>query len=267
MASRSTAPHTAPPSPPAHEGRRKGLLWPTIAMLGALAVLLGLGTWQLQRKFWKDGVLARIAAERTAPPVEGTATWPAVACRVAETCEYTPVRLRGRFDHTAERHIFTAPPQAKGVAGASRAGFWVFTPLRLDGGGTAYVNRGFIPEELKAISARGTGATDGAVEIVGHYRTAQVRGTFDGANDTGRNIWYVRAPAELWSAESGIGANARGVYLDMIGPIPDGGWPRPLAGRIEISNRHLEYALTWFGLAGTLLAVYGAFAYGRLRAR
>jgi surfeit locus 1 family protein len=36
--------------------------------------------------------------------------------------------------------------------------------------------------------------------------------------------------------------------------------------RLELPNRHLEYALTWYGLAATLVGVYLAFAISRLRA-
>jgi surfeit locus 1 family protein len=35
--------------------------------------------------------------------------------------------------------------------------------------------------------------------------------------------------------------------------------------RLELPNRHLEYALTWYGLAATLAGVYLAFAVSRLR--
>ena len=45
------------------------LLWPTVVALGALAVLLGLGTWQLQRKVWKDGLQKQIDVGVSRAPV------------------------------------------------------------------------------------------------------------------------------------------------------------------------------------------------------
>jgi surfeit locus 1 family protein len=180
------------------------------------------------------------------------------------------VRLRGVFDHTEERHIFTAPPRAPGVPATARAGYWVLTPLRLEGTGRiAHVNRGFVPDDRKAADSRAAGQPSGTVEIVGLYRTADRRATFDGANDPAGNVWYVRDPAELWPRAFPAATSPGGAwpvaYVDMTGPPPGGGLPLPLGGRTTISNRHLEYALTWYGLAGTLLAVYGAFAWGRLR--
>ena len=51
----------------------------------------------------------------------------------------------------------------------------------------------------------------------------------------------------------------------MPGRSPPGGLPRGGVTRLDLPNRHLEYALTWYGLALTLIGVYGAFAASRLR--
>jgi cytochrome oxidase assembly protein ShyY1 len=44
----------------------------TIVVIGALAVLIALGVWQLKRAVWKEQLLARYAAAEKMPPV----TWP-----------------------------------------------------------------------------------------------------------------------------------------------------------------------------------------------
>ena len=49
----------------------------------------------------------------------------------------------------------------------------------------------------------------------------------------------------------------------MVLTPPAGGQPLPLAGKIELPNRQLEYALTWFSLAATLFAVFVIFASRR----
>ena len=48
-------------------------------------------------------------------------------------------------------------------------------------------------------------------------------------------------------------------------PAAPGGWPKGGVTRLELPNRHLEYALTWYGLAGALVAVFIAFAATRWR--
>jgi surfeit locus 1 family protein len=44
-----------------------------------------------------------------------------------------------------------------------------------------------------------------------------------------------------------------------------GGWPRGGATYLDLPNRHLEYALTWFGLALALIGVFFVYARRRLR--
>ncbi len=247
------------------------LLIPTLLSLIGLTILITLGTWQLNRKSWKDSIQATLKTRGTSTPIAANAIWPGLPCHdlkdtgLANPCEYQPVVLRGTYDHARERHIFTAAPSVQGLG--SGRGYWVFTPLKLDGTSkTVFINRGFIPETKKDPSTRIAGQPNQPVEVIGLYRSAQERATFDGENDPARNIWYVRNPQELWPASSDASTvNEMWSYIDQTAPQPAGGLPLPLAAKIELSNRHMEYALTWYGLAATLLGVFATFAYGRLK--
>lgn len=246
------------------------LLVPTILSAMAFCILVGLGTWQWQRRAWKETILATLATRGKSPPIPATANWPGLPCHdlkdtgLANGCEYQPVSVRGIFDHTRERHIFTAAPQVQGLG--SQQGYWIFTPLQLDGSGkTVFVNRGFVPADRKEPSKRVLGQTSQTVEVAGLYRSAQLRATFDGQNDTAKNVYYVRNPSELWPVDPEARVNEMWVYVDQTSPVPAGGFPLPLAGKVEISNRHLEYAITWYGLAATLVVMYAAFARSRLK--
>lgn len=250
---------------------RAKLVVPTLLTVVGLAILIGLGTWQMSRRAWKDNILAKIKERSAAPPIVATSIWPGLPCHdlkdtgLADPCEYQPIVVRGVFDHSRERHIFTAAPRAPGVREGS--GYWVFTPLKLDGTGrTVFVNRGYVPEARKDPAKRVLGQTTQSVEIAGVYRSAQVRAMFDATNDVAKNMYFVRSPAELWPASPDQPLEEMWAYVDQTGPEPAGGFPMPISGSIELSNRHLEYALTWYGLAGTLLAVYAAFAWTRLKA-
>lgn len=246
------------------------LLVPTIFSVVGIAILIGLGTWQLNRKIWKEHIQATLKARGAAPPIAATAIWPGLPCHdmtdtgLVNPCDYQPVTVRGTFDHGRERHIFTAAPNAPGL-GQGR-GYWVFTPLKLEASGkTVFVNRGFVPEDRKEPAKRVVGQTTQPVEITGLYRSAQQRAMFDGENDAPKNIWYVRSPAELWPVDPKAATlDDMWAYVDMTGPVPAGGFPLPLAGKVELTNRHLEYAITWYGLALTLVGVYAAYARGRL---
>ena len=266
--------------------RAAGLLWPTLACVPALALLIGLGVWQWQRMAWKTAIVAQIEARAKQAPLSfqealnlrcNTGRAPRNGREAAPgiDCEYLRVRLRGAFIHNRERHLFA------GVVGksGSELGYWVFTPFQLDikttpGDSTrpVVVNRGFIPDRLKRVRVPESEPQTDMREIVVQIRRSELRGWFDANNDTTRNVYYVRNPRELVSAAGkipsvGPAASIRSwiFYFEEVGAKPADSYPRPLAGTIAIPNRHFEYALTWWGLAATLVGVFIAFAWTRMR--
>jgi surfeit locus 1 family protein len=232
------------------------LLWPTAATLVALAILVGLGTWQLQRLRWKEGIIARIAA-RTGAPAE-----PLERIRAAEAAggdvEYSHARVRGRFRHGEERYLYAPAPAG--------LGWQVLTPLEWAPSHVVWVNRGFVPDARKAPATRPLGQVTGEVEVRGLVRQPRAT-TFTPLNDTAGNLWYWADVAGLTrSAFAAVPVTADPFILEAdADPAPPGGLPQGGVTRLVIANRHLEYALTWFGLALTLIGVYCAFAIGRLR--
>src|ERR1700760_955344 len=87
--------------------RRESLGWriaKPIILLVALAILLSLGTWQVQRLHWKEGLLADIAERRVAPPVP-LSTIEAMAASGGDI-EYRNVTATGRYLNNKERHFF-----------------------------------------------------------------------------------------------------------------------------------------------------------------
>lgn len=244
----------------AQDLNRARLVWPTVATLAALAILLSLGTWQMQRKAWKQGLIDAIAQRVTADPVPldtATRRWTA-----GEDLEYLRLTARGRFHHDKERLLY-AP-------GKDGPGFHVFTPLETPTGSYLFVNRGFIPDRLKDPSTRTSGQAAGEVEVIGLLRRPSEQGLFTPANEPSHNLWF-------WRDLDGMAASVLTrdqsktlpFFLDEqprgSTPAPTATWPRPGVTRLDLPNRHLEYALTWYGLAGALIAVYLAFARGRLR--
>lgn len=259
--------------------RGKGLLLPTLAASAAFVLLVGLGIWQWQRKAWKEELIATIDARIAAAPVAPD-QWAALNCRplqevgLAASCDFKMVRLAGRFDHGGERHVFANVPRSG--SGPGGPGYWVLTPFELENapGSRIYVNRGFVPEPRKDPASRSEGQIADRIEIVGQVRTAEPRGIFINDNSPRANVWFLRNPRELlglgeieagppgWQA---AGPDPLEFYVEQIAPPPPGGLPAPRPSRIELPNRHLEYALTWWGLSLTLVGVYVAFVLGRIR--
>ncbi|MBO6666932.1 SURF1 family protein [Parvibaculum sp.] len=221
------------------------MLWPTVMTLAALPVLIGLGLWQVERLQWKEALLQRIDTRLNgeAAPMPAPGTWDAFD---AEAEEYRRVKLTGRF-LPREFHHFT---QDEGGA----AGYGIVSPLEVAEGAVVLVDRGFVPAALK--EAHG-GVPEGEVSFTGVLRAPQRRGPFDGQDDTQKNVWMVRDPARMGAALDGM-KPAPFIVEAERGSFP-GEWPKPKGTRVDIPNNHLDYALTWFGLAGVLAVIYIAY--------
>ncbi|TCT03456.1 SURF1 family protein [Aquabacter spiritensis] len=240
----------------------RGLLLPSLVALAALAVLVALGTWQIERLAWKNAVVAQVAA-RTAEapaPVPPVSQWPAL--NNAED-EYRPVTATGRFDHARETLIYTVLSDPKGPL--KGPGFWVVTPLLRNDGPPVLVNRGFVPEDRRSPGTRAEGQVAGEVRVTGLMRLAEEPSWFVPENDPGRNAWYRRDPEQIGRAR-GL-TDVAPFLIDADAAPNPGGLPQGGETRLSFPNRHLEYALTWYGLAVTLVGVYLAFVVTRLRTR
>lgn len=239
--------------------RRAGLIVPALMTLIALPILIALGAWQWQRMTWKEDLIAKAKARAYGEPVAYGAALEQFA-RVGEA-EYLKVRVRGVFDHANERHLYAPRPQSQG--------WTVVTPLRpTDGAPAALVMRGWVPDKLKDADQRSEGQIKGETDVVGLVRAAESMGAFDVAPDTAGNRWYWRDLDGLRaSLQPPLTAEASAPFLieALAEPANPGGWPKGAEPKITIPNRHLEYVLTWWGLAATLLAVFAVFAAKRLR--
>ena len=86
---------------------------------------------------------------------------------------------------------------------------------------------------------------------------------FSPADDPGKNLWFVRDPLAI-AAAKGIEPVAP-FYVEQESPAPPGGLPQPGKIAPTLRNAHLQYALTWYGLALVLAVMFGAWARGALR--
>jgi surfeit locus 1 family protein len=241
-------------------GRGTGLsslMVATIFALLALALLLSLGVWQLHRLTWKEGLLAQIDQRLNAPatPLPPRAQWSSLS---QESDEYRHVRVTGRFEHNNEAYVFRTAG-----SGLGEAGFLVLTPLHLADGSRILVNRGFVPERLRDPATRTAGQTSGDVTIAGALRWPEERNTFTPADEPSRHVWYTRDPISMARAFNLSDAAPFSIDADSSADQS-----QPLQGGatvVSLHNDHLSYAVTWFGLAATLVGVFGVFAWRRLK--
>ena len=154
---------------------------PTLLALVGLAVLVGLGSWQLARKAWKEALISRIAERTKAAPVplaEALRRW-----REGGDVEYLRVRMSGRFRHDAERHMFAVDDKLG-------PGFHIYTPLETPDKQAVLVNRGFVPALLKEAATRPGGQMSGPVTVTGLVRRPTRPGWFAPPSEPARNFFY-----------------------------------------------------------------------------
>jgi surfeit locus 1 family protein len=229
----------------------RALILPLIAVGLGLAALIALGTWQLERKAWKEALIASVTARATASPIAlpAAASWPSLR---ATNDEYRRVKFDAVFEHGAEAVIYGAASAFR--PDVSGPGYWIFTPARLADGSLVVVNRGFVPDGRQDAKTRAEGQVLGTVEIVGALRWPDQRHWFTPNDDPAHNLWFARDPQAL-AAAKGLGPVAP-FYVEQETPVPPGGLPQPGKLFVQLPDNHLQYALTWYGLAIVLLAVF-----------
>jgi len=215
----------------------------------ACAFLSGLGIWQLRRLKWKEGLLAHIHDRMKAPPspLPPRAKW---ATLKPDNYDYRHVVLHGVFDNSKESYLYR--PGSTGGRDEG-PGYEILTPFRLDSGGIVFINRGFVRLDKKNPATRAAGEIAGETTLTGVMRGPEPRNLFTPADEPAKNLWFTRDPAAL-AAHWGL-HNAAPFSVDADAtPVP-GGWPQGGATVVSIPNNHFGYAMTWFGLAATLLGI------------
>ncbi|NVO57299.1 SURF1 family protein [Rhodobacteraceae bacterium B1Z28] len=211
------------------------ILFLLIFGIAGLAVLLSLGIWQSQRLSWKEAVLAdieaRISGETVGLPDQLS----------PEDDRYLPVSASGEI-LPGEIHVLVS---VKKVG----PGYRVIAPFRT-GGRTILIDRGFIrtPDKL---SDRQIGAMD----VTGNLHWPDEIDSYTPEPDIDDNIWFARDVPAL-AAKLGtepVLLIARSQTDPDITPLP--------VSVTGIPNDHLQYAVTWFGLALVWAAMTGYFLW------
>ena len=229
-------------------------IWAALTVALTVAILLGLGTWQLRRLGEKQQLLAHVAALRDAPaePLE------IVLRRASEGLEGEYVRVQ-----TACPALERQPTLKLYALKDGAIGYRLIAACPVDAPPfrTILVDRGFIPSEVVDTP---TTPIDLARPIVGILRKPDRGNLFTPRDNPAANDWYRRDPVAM--ARALKAAYPAPFVLMLEAPAPHGPGPQPAALPADIPNRHLEYALTWYGLALVLLAGYIATLVRRRKA-
>jgi surfeit locus 1 family protein len=237
---------------------RSDLVLPALFALVAIALFIGLGTWQVQRKACKEALIENLEQRLSAPPVDLPPPQDWAKLDPAKD-EFRRVKFSAAFAPGAEALVYTSGSALR--SDVFGTGYWVFAPAQLAGGGLVVVNRGFVPEGRQDPATLEAGVSPNRVELVGVMRWPETRGVFSPNDDPGRNLWFVRDPSAIATAK-GWGEVAP-FYVELESPQPPGGLPRPGSLKPNLRNDHLQYAITWYGLALVVVGMFGFWLSGR----
>ena len=210
----------------------------TFGLIGA-AILIGLGTWQLQRLDWKQGVLADIDSRISSAPV------PVPATPDPEADKYLPVQATGTV-LAGEAHVLVS---IKDVG----PGYRIIAPFELSDGRTILLDRGFVRD-----SAKDTARTTGPLSVTGNLHWPDEVDSYTPAPDLGGNTWFARDVPALAQALGTdpvlLIARTTSEPAPTVTPLP--------VDSAGIPNDHLQYAITWFSLAAIWLVMTFFFMRG-----
>ncbi len=242
--------------------RRPGLAGFALFTLAMTAALIALGVWQLQRRVAKHALIAALTERLATAPVAlpPSAQWSTLT---PERDEFRRVSFTATYAALPDAMVYSSGSAVR--KDAATPGTWAFLPARLPGGEMVVIDAGFVENTMqdRAVQDRAVAklATGAPVTLTGYLRFPEATGWLTPAESRTKRLWFVRDHRAIASA-LGWG-NVAPFYVDLERPVPENGIPRPGPLDVHLKDDHLQYAITWFGLAGAVLIAFGVWARGR----
>lgn len=238
--------------------KRRSVLGLALIALVMISVLTSLGIWQLHRKDEKRALIAalteRLAAGAVALPSKSQ--WNSLR---QDREEFRRVVFTGLIEPLPEAKVYSSGSALR--TDISGLGTFVFAPIRLAGGERVVINRGFVPDgaSVKAEVSREP------ITFTGYIRFPEKAGWFTPREDVARRLWFLRD--HLAMARTYNWGEVAPFYIDLEAPSPASGLPKPGPLQVHLKDDHLQYAITWFGLALAVAATFGFWIFGQRHAR
>jgi len=206
----------------------------------------------VQRKAWKENLIAELKAKVLGEAVPIPEDLLKHGLEMADFHEFTPVLVKGKFDHSQEIYLgprskqssLKANAQGGGLASSSAGTGWqIVTPFLLETGERILVNRGWVPNAKKYPKTRPEGQTEGTIEIRGIVRKADEKPMMD-VIDRGGTEWHYR-DVESFAAI----LHTLPVFIDADSKGTGAGGPIGGQTPVHLRNEHLQYIITWWGIS------------------
>jgi len=227
-----------------------------------VALFVGLGLWQLQRRVEKHALVAALAERLATEPVPlpPASEWGRLT---PQNDEFRRARLTATYVRAADAMVFSSGSAVR--EDISGPGTWAFLPARLGPGDAIVINAGFVENAMqdrklqdRAVEKLVTGQP---VALTGYLRFSEGPGWLTPAYDPAKRLWFVRDHLDM-ARRLGWGMVAP-FYIDLEAPMPASGVPKPGPLAAHLRDDHLQYAITWFVLAAVVVIAFGLWWRGR----
>jgi cytochrome oxidase assembly protein ShyY1 len=232
--------------------------------LAMVALFIGLGVWQLQRRTEKHALIAALT-ERLAAAPEALPPPPQWSVLTPARDEFRRVRFGAIYQPAPDAMVYSSGSAVR--EDISGPGTWAFLPARLPTGETIVINAGFAPNTMqdrprqdRAVKPLVTGAP---VTLTGYLRFPEQAGTLTPAENAAKRLWFTRDHLAM-ARILGWGEVAP-FYIDLEAPVPPSGIPKPGPLEVHLKDDHLQYAITWFALAGAVVIAFGVWLRAQKR--
>jgi cytochrome oxidase assembly protein ShyY1 len=230
-----------------------------------VTLLTGLGVWQLQRRTEKHALIAALTERLAAAPeaLPSPAQWNGLK---PDRDEFRRVRFAATYESAPDAMVYSSGSAVR--SDISGPGTWAFMPAALLGGGTVAINTGFVQNTMQDRAQQDLAVmrliTNEPVMLTGYLRFPEKAGLLTPPENLARRLWFTRdhlamARALGWSEVAPF-------YIDLEAPVPASGIPKPGPLEVHLKDDHLQYAITWFGLAGAVMIAFGVWWRGQRRA-
>ena len=248
--------------------RRRPVIGFAIFTLAMVAVFVGLGIWQLQRRVEKHALIARLN-ERLAAAPEALPPAPQWSSLTPAKDEFRRVRFTAIYAPLPDAMVYSAGSAVRDdIAGP---GAWAFLPAQLADGNTVVINAGFVQNTMQDRTQQDRAVrrliTGDPTEFTGYIRFPEGASALTPSESLTKRLWFTRdhlamARALGWSEASKAVAP---FYIDLETPVPDSGIPKPGPLSVRLKDDHMQYAITWFTLAFAVVIAFGVWWRGRRR--
>ncbi|MDO9560948.1 MAG: SURF1 family protein [Bradyrhizobium sp.] len=241
---------------------RRGVAGFGIFSLALVALCVGLGVWQLQRRAEKHALIAALTERLAAAPgaLPQASQWSALT---PARDEFRRVSFVATWQPRPDAMVYSAGSAVRDdITGP---GTWAFLPAALPSGEIVVINAGFVQNTMQDRAQQDRAVTRlitaEPVTLTGYLRFPESAGSLTPPENMAKRLWFARDHPAMARA-LGWGEGGKPVapfYVDLETPVPASGIPKPGPLTVRLKDNHMQYVITWFGLAGAVVIAFAVW--------